>query len=356
MKNYLLLLPLLTLFTIGCSNDKFKVKGEVYGGEEKMMLLEKPDFHGSWTVLDSVHINKNGGFSFSFPAPMSPEIYRLSLNNRFIYLPVDSVETITLTTSFDKFGTDFTLSGSPNAEKLARFEKDLQSSYTTDQDSLEDFKKRVYSEYLKDAGGSILSFYILTKTVDGKPLYNPSNPTDRKYFGAVATGFKELRPDDPHTALLEQTALQALRQKNSEQGKVIEIEANEIKLIDINLPDENSRYVKLSDVAGKGKKTVVVFSLLNLPESPEFNIELAKVYNRYKNDVEFYNVSLDEDQYTWREAAKNLPWITVFSPGGTQSQVVTDYNLYQLPSFFIYNQDGELVKRPMTLDELNNSL
>ena len=352
---YLFLLISFTQIISSCSNNKFKIKGEIYGGEEKSVVLEKSDFTGRWLPVDSTRTNRNGGFSFSFPAPLAPDIYRLSLNNQYIYIPVDSVETITVTTSYDKFGSDFSLSGSRNAEMMAQFEKELHAVNTNNPDSLDSFKRHVFSNYMKDFRGSILSFYILTKTVDGKPLYSPAEDTDRKYFAAVATGYQATRPDDPHTAILEQTALRAIKQKNSEAGNFRAIEADEVSLIEIDRPNENGENIKLSSVTGKGKPVVVVFSLLNEPESPEFNIALSQIYKKHPG-VEFYNVSLDEDQYTWREAAKNLPWITVYSPGQSSSEDAVHYNVFQIPSYYIYNADGDLISRPMTLEELDKSL
>ena len=353
---YLLILSSLAVTLASCSNHKFKIKGEIYGAEEKSIVLEKPDFHGKWVSIDSVRTNKNGGFSISFPSPLAPEIYRLSLNKQYIYIPVDSTETITVTSSYDKFGNDFALTGSRNAEMMEKFEKDLQAFNSTDPDSIRSFKRNIYSNYIKDARASVLSFYILTKTVNGKPLYSPSDRDDHKYFGAVATGYKELRPDDPHTTLLEQTVIQSIKQQNNIKGNYRQLEAEEISMIDIDLQDETGKFVKLSDIAGHGKPVVVIFSILNHPDSPQLNIDLAKIYNRLAGKVEFYNVSLDSDQYTWREAAKNLPWITVYSPGEGSSQDAIRYNAYQIPSFYIYNANGELTDRPMTLQELNKAL
>ena len=346
----------ISILASSCANHEFKVKGEIYGAEDKTLILERPGFQGQWLTLDSTHINKNGGFSMTFPAPHSPEIYRLVLNGKYIYFPVDSTETITVNSSLDKFGNDFSLAGSHNAERMEAFEKELQNVNSQNPDSLEGFKRKIYSNYMRDSQGSILSFYILTKTIDGKALYNPANPSDRKYFAAVATGFKTLRPDDPHTALLEQTALQALKEKNREAGKVHSIEATEITLIDIDQQNENGDNVKLSDIAGKGKPVVVIFSLLNHQDSPELNMQLAKIYKARNGNVEFYNVSLDDDQYAWRDAARNLPWITVYSPGQNSSEDAVHYNVFQVPSFFIYNGDGELVSRPMTLEELDKNI
>lgn len=354
-QTYILLFATLPIL-FSCSNHKFKIKGEIYGAQEKSLVLEKADFQGRWIAVDSTKTNKNGGFSISFPTPPSPDIYRLSLNDKYVYFPVDSTETITLNTSYEKFGRDFSLAGSRNAEMMAEFEKSLMNVNHSNPDSLANFKRQVYSQYMMDAPGSILSFYILTKTLDGKPLYDPMDRNDRKYFSAVATGYKTLRPDDPHTALLEQTALNALKLHNSEVGKYRQLEAEEISVIDIDLPDENGNNQKLSSFVGKGKPVVVIFSLLNYEDSPELNIQLAQIYNRVKDRVVFYNVSLDADQYAWREAAKNLPWTTVYSPGESSSQDAINYNVFQVPSFYIYNAEGELTSRPMTLEELNKSI
>lgn len=356
LHKYLFFVLTLAVCLVSCSDNKFRIKGEIYGGENQTIVLEKPDFQGFWIPVDSVKINKNGGFSIAFPSPSSPEIFRLALNNQFVYFPVDFSETITLNTSFDKFGVDFSLAGSHDAIQMEKFEKELQKVNINNPDSMKLFKRGVYSTYMKDFPGSIINFYILTKTINGKPLYDTMDPDDWKYFGAAANGFKTAKPDDPHAALLEKVALETIKRKNAEKGMYKTVEANEISLIDIDLQDETGKNVKLSDVAGKGKKVAVIFSLLNIPESPELNIRLADIYRRHAGNVEFYNVSLDTDQYAWREAAKNLPWITVYSPEGVNSEYTRKYNIFQLPSFFIYDANGELVSRPMSLDELNKEL
>lgn len=340
-----------------CSERKFSIKGEISGGDKELLTLEKSDFGGQWIVIDSLRLGSDGKFDISFPSPVAPDIYRLALDGRYIYLPVDSTETINVTSSADGFGRDFTLSGSSNAELMEKFEKEILGlPKGAEPDSLADFKKKIFTNYMKDSQGSILSFYILTKTINGKPLYNPGNPTDVKYFGAVATGFKTLRPDDPHTRLLEETAINSLKKRNTDQGRFRQIEAEELSLIDIEMPDEKGRMVKLSDIAGKGKPVVVIFSVLTHHDSPALNYELAQIYNRHKGNVEFYNVSVDADQYEWREAAVNLPWITVFSPTGINSETMINYNVVELPAYYVYDSQGNLISRPASLKELESNL
>lgn len=341
---------------ISCTEAEFKIDGDVQGAEGKSIVLEKSDFSGYWVAVDSTHVGKNGHFKISSPAPASPEIYRLSLGNNFIYVPVDSVETLHVTSSLNKFGSDFSVTGSAQAERMTQFERELQGLQITDSAAVAQFKRQAYGKYIKDGEGSIVSYYVLTKFVGNKPLYDPTDPTDMKYYAAVATQFDQYRPNDPHGRMVREVSLQNMRRRNSEQGKHNVIQADELRVIDVTLPNEKGEKVSLSSIVGKGKPVAVIFSLMNEPESPVFNRELARIYNSKGGAVEFYQISFDAGQYEWREAARNLPWVTVIDPRGTASTALADYNVAAFPAIFIYNAAGDLVDRPATLDELAKKL
>ena len=358
------LIKRLLLFTIpataflaiaGCSESKFKVKGELKGAENELVILEKPDFYGNWIMIDSTRISAQGKFNFAMASPSAPEIYRISLEGNYIYFPVDSTETISITSLSNNLTDGFSIAGSRHAEAISEFETLFRNiPANTSPDSLASIKRDIFTRYMNNEPGSIVAYYILTKTKDGKFFFDPKDTQDAKYFAAVATGFKSNRPNDPHTALLEQTSLDALRRKNSEMGKRIEMEAQEISLIDVELPDENGNIIKLSDIAGKGKPTVVIFSPLSHPDAPLLHIELAKIFSR--GNVSFYQISPDPDQYEWRDAAQNLPWITVYDPEGAYSQYAAKYNVSRMPVFFIYDAKGELTDRVDDIETLKKRI
>lgn len=339
----------------GCGEKGFKIEGRVADSDGDKVLLEKADFSGYWTIVDSTRTDGKGKFKFAQPQQSGPEIFRLAMDDKFIYLPVDSVETLKVETSKGGFGHDFTVTGTEQAARMAQFEKDLIafSPYIDNADSLDKFKREVYSEYLQDARGAIISYYILTKTVGQKALYNPAT-SDYRYFQAVANSYNQFNPNDAHAPLLLNLAAASRRNRNQENGVTRVIEAEEVKVIDIALNDENGKERKLTDMVGKGKPVVVAFTLMRDGVTPEINRQLAELYNAGRVDI--YNVSPDRDQYGWKTAASNLPWVTVLDPSAGQDRVFLQYNVGELPTFFLYNAAGELTARASTVKELRGKL
>ena len=348
-------LPILAF--VSCKKEAgFKVSGEIGGGAGKSMVLEKSDYYGRWIPVDSVKINSANNYSVKSSAPASPEIYRLRLDDSFIYFPIDSIENLTINSTVDSFGREFSVEGTEQAVNLASFEKELMALDAKDADKVHEFKRNVFTKYLKDSKGGIIGYYVLTKIVDGKPLYDPESVEDAKYYTAVATAFEQFRPNDPHVDLLKNASLVMLRRRNAELGRKLVMQAEEITLIDVELPDENGEIVKLSDIARKGKPTVLIFSMMNEQESPAINIALSDLYTKMGGRVNFYHVSLDADQYAWREAARNLSWTTVIDPDGQTSDALRSYNVSMLPVFYIYNAAGSLSDRADNVSELSKKL
>lgn len=151
----ILIAALAGVILVGCGREaKFKVEGNVAGGAGKSLVLSKADFAGRWIDVDSVRIADDGSFSIASISPASPEIYRLSLDGNYIYLPVDSVETLVLATAAADYGRKFTLSGSPNATKIADFDMLVQNLNMADSAAIDKFKKEVYTRYIQNSQGS----------------------------------------------------------------------------------------------------------------------------------------------------------------------------------------------------------
>ncbi len=339
----------------GCGEKGFKIEGNLADSDNDKVLLEKADYSGYWTIVDSTRTDSKGNFKFAQPQQSGPEIFRLTLDDKYIYIPVDSTETLTVTSSKAKFGHDFEVSGTEQAARMAQFEKDLIAfvPYINNADSLKEFKKRIYNEYMHDSKGNVMSYYILTKTIGRQPLFDPSTD-DYRYIMAVANNYNHYRPEDAHAPFLLSLAKAAQRHHNDQNGIRTIINAEEITVLEVALNDENGKERKLTDMVGKGKPVILAFTLMRDGTTPEINRQLAELYNAGRVDI--YNVSPDRDQYGWREAASNLPWTTVLDPSAGQDKAFSQYNVGELPTFFIYDAKGDLIARCMSVKEIREKL
>ncbi|MDE6018520.1 MAG: DUF4369 domain-containing protein [Muribaculaceae bacterium] len=338
----------------GCGDKGFRIEGELSDSDGDKVLLEKADFAGYWTIVDSARTDSKGKFKFSQPRQSGPEIFRLNLDDKYIYLPIDSTETLTVESSKTGFGHDFTVSGTEQARQMAQFEKELIAfmPYFNNADSLKDFKKRIYTQYMHDSKGNVMSYYILTKTVGNRLLFDPATD-DYRFIVAVANNYSHYNPDDSHTPFLLNLARASQRHHNDMNGIHKVIDATEISMFEIALNDENGTERRLSELVDKGKPVVVAFTLMRDGATPEINRQLAKLYNAGRVDI--YNISPDPDQYGWREAASNLPWTTVLDPSAGQDKAFRQYNVSELPTFFIY-KNGELSARCSNVKEILENL
>ena len=117
-------------------------------------------------------------------------------------------------------------------------------------------------------------------------------------------------------------------------------------MLNITLQDYNGVNHDLLKESQKGKVIILNFTVYQASFSPAFNKVLNDVYQKYHaKGLDIFQVSLDSDPVAWRQAAKNLPWITVYDPMGQQSKNVLAYNVTGVPTVFIIDRNGEVAQR-----------
>ena len=95
------------------------------------------------------------------------------------------------------------------------------------------------------------------------------------------------------------------------------------------------------------------FTTYEVQESPAFNKLLSDLYNANKGrGLEIYQVGIDTNVSTWKTAASNLPWITVYDEAGTASRNLAKYNVQAIPAIFLIDRSGEIAARVTDLAEL----
>lgn len=363
-------LTLLVVFLIvSCSKNKhqFSLDGKIENASDSVLYLDKLTSNGI-QLVDSTRTSGSGKFSFNQMAVKEPQFFFLRMRkSQSIPLLIDSNEMITINTTIDKF-PESEIVGSKSSlllqqvntqmVKLRGSVEDLFVTYKklTDEDAKNATLDQITSMVttVKDSLGKVMlknphsfvSYYILYQKITKETmLYNPYNESDFKYFAAIATSLNVHYPDAIRTKALYKMVEDIIRQRRMAKMQEL-IDKAEYGLPEIALPDIKGDTIKLS--AQKGKVIILNFWSLKSKSSPLLNNHFKKIYSQYKSKgLEIYQVSLDKSKILWEMTMEEgeFSWLSVCDFNGENLRAASRYNVTELPTTFIINRNGEVVKR-----------
>lgn len=374
----LILLFTLSCILISCKDKKpqFTIGGVISDADTAMLYLERRSLTET-LIIDSIKLNKEGDFKFTENALTYPEFYLLRLGEQKINIAVDSTETITVKAPKTNFALDYTIEGSGASSKikdvvmaqnkLSQTLSELNTKYQNKAISQDDYilsfkqaideyktyaKNLIYSDY-----NSLASYFALFQKVDNYLIFDPYDKKDIGVFQALATVWDQYKLESPRSAHLKTFTLSALseiRKLTSQEETLKKIENTETtennKFYEVTLPDIQNKSISTSSL--KGKVVILDFTAYETEFSPAHNISLNKVYTKYKGNIEIYQVSFDTNTHAWQNSVINLPWICVRDENSLASQLVTKFNIQGLPTTFLLNKNGDIVKRIFPADDL----
>jgi len=343
----------------------FVVKGVVTGAEGQTIYFENVGL-SVVKLIDSVKLKSSGQFVFKKQSPQYPDFYRLRFHNQLINIAIDSTETVIVKADSATFATSYTVEGSENcsaikAITLAQLEgnrefkqlrKDFEAKQIPDTmyqrkslDIINQFKTEAL-KYIYGQPSSTAAYFALFQKINGLLYFDPYDRNDSRAYGAVATSFINRYPENPRAKHLTNVVLQALKvQRNERMLETNQINSKEIDFLEIELPNVANQKIKLSEVV-KGKVVLLNFTAYQADFSTQLNEILENVYARnHPKGLEIYQVSLDSDLHLWKNIATSFPWICVYDAQTVYSQAAALYNVKQLPTFFIFDRKGLIVKR-----------
>lgn len=368
MKYYKFISGLFILFCLfvilSCKNaNEFAIKGEIEGGHNKVLYLEHVGTYKT-EIIDSVKLNESGSFNFKKNRPEIPEFYRLRLDAQIINLSIDSTETITIKADTSNFARSYTIEGSLESEtikeisllqnKTAQEYNKLQKAFNSGEISEEDYQLKasnVIGEYkdkatkvIFDNPKSTASYFALLQQINNLLIFDPYDKDDYRVYGAVATSWNQYYPDAERSKHLYNLALQGLKVIRGKRPVEYQI-ADAKKYFEITLPNIDGKLLKLSEF-NPGNITLLDFTIYESAASPEHNMILGEIYEKYKDKgFDIYQVSLDGDIHFWKNAAINIPWAAVRDEQSVYSEIAGMYNIKEVPTSFIIDKNGDIVKR-----------
>lgn len=337
-----------------CSNHKgWGIKGNIADAAQGTKMAIEANNAGHWYLIDSLEVASNGDFEYNAEAPYSgQDILRLTIPGKgSVYFPIDSVDHVALSASANNFGTGHKLSGTYIAERVGHIDSIVANTADAD-----DLRRQLINIITTDTTG-IVAYYTLGKSLAGKALFDPNDNLGNRAYGAVAQLYSMYRPQDPRGQVVNKAYFEGRRAlgKLPEEFQPI-IEVPETSFFEIERYDSRGQKQSLTELA-KGKTVVLNFTTFEHPNSPTVNSILNEVYTKHHSKgLEIYQIAFDANEVTWREAARNLPWVSVWNAPSDGNTVLVNYNVGVLPLFYIIDNKGDLIERIEDPSELSSKV
>ena len=348
---YISLLAGAALVAASCSNvqpEGWSIEGNVPAGTE-CVLIEGAGANAYWSMIDSVNPASDGKFAYrSHSRAAECTMLRLRTSaGAMVYFPVDSTESITVRINADG---SHSLSGSTQALMFSGIDSVVRTMYRpglpVQADSV---MKRRLLEALDGNYGTTAGYYMLRKTIDGVPLFNPAaSRMDFSTLRAVANGFNSQHPDDPRTQLLRDELGSVQQARNAARGIAPQtgvVYLPEVSYFDVELPDGKGVKRKLSEAVEGNRVVVLNFVNSDNEATPALNMILGELYSEFHSQgLQIYQVGFSDNQNAWAQATAKLPWVSVFQSPTASTTHLSQYMVSELPATFII-RNGEILKR-----------
>ncbi len=351
------------LILAACNRQQVKISGRFSNADNTVLHLDEVDVYEN-RPSDSVVLKKNGSFSFKFETRV-PCFYQLRLSkDRIIVLFPKPGEHIRIEADADNLLSSLQIKGSPESEQVSDLIRALQHA-TSHLDSLvslynkaeeDSVRNRLNASYLdiieKHRKYSIN--FILTHTNSLASLYalyqqyQPGSyvfykTTDMQFFKIVSDSLSKHVPGSKHVIALKAYTDKMI--KNYKSELILQNAGqSEIGLPGIALPDFAGDTVALESL--KQRFVLLSFWASYSKGSVSQNLELKRIYNRYKNrGFEIYQVSFDNSLENWKDAVRfdELPWISVIDVTYPNSNVAGNFNITGLPSNYLIDKEKETI-------------
>lgn len=370
----------IALVVSSCGGKKFHVNGTITEAADSILYFENMSLDGPVTV-DSVKLSDNGDFSFSDDAPSAPEFYRLRIANQIINLSIDSTETVTVKADYPHMSTGYSVEGSEDCKTikdLAIKQINLQSfilgiennpavGYDAAEDTItkviEQYKDYIKRNYIYKQPMKASSYFALFQTIGNRLIFNPrESKEDIKAFAAVATSWDVYYPNSLRGENLHNIAIEGMKNVRILESKMAQSrqgidpsKINTSNIIEIALRDNRGNMRRLTDM--KGRVVLLDFHVFGADGSTQRIMKLRDIYNKYHSKgLEIFQVSLDPDEHFWKTQTAALPWICVHDDDAMNSNLLVQYNIQRLPTFFLVDKNNVLFKRDSQIKDLDQAI
>lgn len=360
MKQLLIILTS-CLFLVSCSQDGYKITGEITGNSDfvrdgEVYLMSKA---GDSLISDTAKI-VNGKFTFEGKCEY-PFMYDISVkgirSKISFFLENDTYKITASEEALD----DAMINGGTTQKILNDFlAKDRQLAAQYD-------LKGLYAKYSSPAATdeerekiqqTFESYSNEMKSY--KQVLLSQNPASYFALMDLYNNHRMLSYDDltSQVAAFESDALMSshpafIEIKNS-LDRLAKLQAGQVAP-DFTLTSDKGKDVTFSKVYSQNKVTMIDFWASWCVPCRKFNPVLKEFYGKYhKKGFEVLAVSLDNDKEAWLKAIKadQLSWLHVSDLNKWNNEVAVMYNVSFIPQNIFVDSEGKILARQLQEDEI----
>ena len=360
MKKFLYITAVI-LFFISCrGKESFVIEGKITGLQNTSMYFAVPGLEGM--EVDTVKADDNGNFKYSASSDLQIPVV--------LYLEDGNVWTTVWVQNNDKLS----VSGDVNYPEL------IVARGNSVSDLLADFKEENKSllkerRDLMDKNSSDVEENDSLDTKNNRSDYESKILNIDQQLKAKAGKFVDANPSSIASVVLIQDYLMDENNPKQTQNYLLkitdELVQNELyqKLVRVNdrflltEPGEKAPDFLVLDTDGDsirlesytGKYFLLTFAASWCETCEKDNDELALLHKEVKRDqLEMLTISLDEDSAAWRNVVKDkkLVWNQVVDTDGWSSDMVSLYNITEIPSNILIDKESIIVGRNLPTDSI----
>jgi peroxiredoxin len=358
-----------TLFIVSCSRERVNFKLEVNTAHENIqwLYLARSTIRGT-ELVDSVLPDRKGHAVLKGYTSQPDYFILYQQPKQYINLIINPGDHFTVKTYPDAFDVNYLVEGSKDSrliQKLVhhqartlgkitelsyRYENSMGSAnFQMIRDSINHIYDSVFASHrdfsirmIKENPQSLICLMVLYQQLGRKSTVFDSRK-DFIWYVRVDSALFPLYPDAEAVIDLNRRVREIEKRLRLEPGAPAP---------PINLPNRQGRAVSLSSL--KGKYIVLIFWASWSTPSVNELLRFQTLYPKLGTKIEYYQVSLDRTRESWLSALDklDLKGIQVCDTQYWDAPVVDQYQINQLPLIGLIDENGKMMKRNITIDEL----
>lgn len=350
-------------FTSSQIRADFTIKGKSNLPQNTLLILSKiTDLQ--LQAIDSSYADKNGSFEFRGEGYEESTLCYVTIGNTRppgVPLIIDKGSKLSLDITKDEF-LDATISGGKyNASmyKIFKIYTDFERTMTAFNKEVEAIDPQTASANIREETTKKYNGLIAKRASDIENFIRTEPTTPATYFAAkylfnepipslLMIAHEKLARDFPNSSYTASLGKTIEKLGPTIDGAI----APEIKL---KTPEGDS--LALSSL--RGKVVLIDFWASWCGPCRRENPHVKAIYDRYKDKgFEIYGVSLDSKEASWKAAIQKdgLTWKHVSDLGGWKSSAAQLYQVRSIPSTFLLDRDGRIVKSGFRSNQLESLL